>query len=669
MSLSNRLPCTVQAIDPWCGARALELITRHGVVQTPVFMPVATQAALRSVELTVAESLEYPVLLANTYHLLIRPGPEVLRRAGGIHSFMRWNGSVLTDSGGFQIFSLSKQLALSEEGAVFRSYTDGRRIKLTPELSIEMQGIIGSDIMMVLDHCIPSTSSEAETRAALELTTRWAKRSLAARGDSRQALFGIVQGACYPHLRRESAEQITAIPFDGYALGGLAVGESKAEREDTTEYAAKLLPSDKPRYLMGVGTPIDLLEAVKRGVDMFDCILPTAFAVQGVCFTSRGKVDLRRGVYRLSQEPLDPLCSCSTCTRFTRAYLQHLVQVKEPVSAQLLSVHNLHFYRSLMLRMREAILQGSFMALYEREAPILNSDDLDNPPQPPVRRRRTPQPMIMGEYEVLVREEGYGVIRHTQSGETMHSVNDPAVEAYRLYVDQAGIIEELNKSEEPLVIWDVGLGAATNAMACIRKLEELGEFTREVKIVSFERDLDPLRLVTTYPYLFDHVKHRAPHVVLRKGVWRSSLVPLEWSLHEGDFMQTLAEAPAPDIIWYDPFSYKVDTPLWSIDAFQSVLAATRGKATRLYTYSASTAVRSTMLVAGWFVGKGLGTGPKSETTAAYSPTARESGLARNLLDHTWLTRWERSDARQPIGAAGGGYAERITAHPQFANKA
>jgi queuine tRNA-ribosyltransferase len=251
----------------------------------------------------------------------------------------------------------------------------------------------------------------------------------------------------------------------------------------------------------------------------------------------------------------------------------------------------------------------------------------------------------------------------------MHSVNDPAVEAYRLYVDQAGIIEELNKSEEPLVIWDVGLGAATNAMACIRKLEELGEFTREVKIVSFERDLDPLRLVTTYPYLFDHVKHRAPHVVLRKGVWRSSLVPLEWSLHEGDFMQTLAEAPAPDIIWYDPFSYKVDTPLWSIDAFQSVLAATRGKATRLYTYSASTAVRSTMLVAGWFVGKGLGTGPKSETTAAYSPTARESGLARNLLDHTWLTRWERSDARQPIGAAGGGYAERITAHPQFANKA
>jgi queuine tRNA-ribosyltransferase len=665
MADPNRLPCTVQGIDPWSGARALELVTRHGIIQTPVFMPVATQAALRSVELTVAESLEYPVLLANTYHLLIRPGSEVLRRAGGIHSFMRWSGSVLTDSGGFQIFSLSKQLSLSEEGAVFRSYTDGQRIKLTPELSIEMQGIIGSDIMMVLDHCIPSTSSETETRAALELTTRWAKRSLEARGDSSQALFGIVQGACYPHLRRESAEQITAIPFDGYALGGLAVGESKAEREDTTEYAAKLLPADKPRYLMGVGTPIDLLEAVRRGVDMFDCILPTAFAVQGVSFTSRGKVDLRRGVYRLSQEPLDPTCSCSTCARFTRSYLQHLVQVREPVSAQLLGVHNLHFYRMLMLRMREAILQGSFKALYEREEPILNADDFDNPPQPPVRRRRTPPAMHLGEYEVVVRNPGCGVIRHRVSGETMHSVNDPALEASRLYVEQTGIIDEVNKPGEPLVIWDVGLGAATNVMACIRKLEEVGKFERDVQIISFERDLDPLRLVTTYPYLFDHVKHRAPHVVLRKGMWRSSLLPIEWRLHEGDFMQTLAEAPAPDIIWYDPFSYKVDTPLWSVEAFQSVLDATRGKATRLYTYSASTAVRSTMLVAGWFVGKGLGTGPKSETTAAYSAAARTQGIARELLDHTWLSRWERSDAREPIGAVGIDYINRIKEHLQF----
>ncbi len=665
MSVDNRLPCSVQAIDPWCGARALELTTPHGVIETPVFMPVATQAALRSVELTVAESLKYPVLLANTYHLLIRPGPDVLRQAGGIHSFMRWNGGVLTDSGGYQIFSLSKQLALSEEGAVFRSYTDGRRIKLTPELSIEVQGIIGSDIMMVLDHCIPSTSSEAQTRAALELTTRWAKRSLIARGESPQALFGIVQGACYQHLRRESAEQITALPFDGYALGGLAVGESKVEREDTTEYAAKLLPADKPRYLMGVGTPIDLLEAVRRGVDMFDCILPTAFAVQGVCFTSRGKIDLRRGVYRLSQEPLDPLCSCTTCTRFTRAYLQHLVQVKEPVSAQLLSVHNLHFYRMLMLRMREAIMQGSFRALYEHEAPILSSDDVDNPPRPPVRRRRIPQPMTLGDYEVVVRSEGYGVIRHTVSGETMHSVNDPAVEAYRLYVEQPGIIEALNEPEKPLVIWDVGLGAATNAMACIRRIEQLGDVAREVRIISFERDLNPLRLVTTYPYLFEQVRHPAPHVLLRHGVWHSTSKPLEWRLQEGDFMQTLAAAPAPDLIWYDPFSYKVDMPLWSVAAFRAVLAATQGKATRLYTYSASTAVRSTLLVAGWFVGKGLGSGPKSATTVAYSPTARELGLAKDLLNQAWLSRWERSDARQPLGVSGADYAEHIVGHPQF----
>lgn len=666
MSLSERLPCAIQAIDPWSGARALQLISRRGVIETPVFMPVATQAALRSVELTVAQALEYPVLLANTYHLLIRPGSEVLRQAGGIHRFMCWDGSVLTDSGGFQIFSLAKQLSLSEEGAVFRSYTDGRRITLTPELSIEMQGIIGSDIMMVLDHCIPSTSSEAEARAALELTTRWAQRSVLARGDSSQALFGIIQGACYPHLRRESAEQITAIPFDGYALGGLAVGETKHEREDTTEYAAKLLPHDKPRYLMGVGTPIDLLEAVRRGVDMFDCILPTAFAVQGVCFTSRGKIDLRRGVYRLSQEQLDPACCCSTCVRFTRAYLQHLVRVREPVAAQLLSVHNLHFYRMLMKRMRGAILEGSFRTLYESERSILGVDDIDNPAAPPVRRKRAQGPMQIGEYEVIVRDARYGVIRHTTSGETMHSVNEPSVEARRLYVDQPRIAEDVGRSDKaPLVIWDVGLGGAHNAMACIQRLEALDVFERAVQIVSFERDLDPLRLVTSYPYLFEHVRHRAPHTLLRNGEWRSDTLPIEWRLLAGDFISTRVEAPAPDIIWYDPFSYKVDTQLWSVEAFERLLEVVGSKPSRLYTYSASTAVRGAMLAAGWFVGRGVGSGPKGETTAAYSSTAYEQGLSHDLLDGVWLGRWERSDARQPIGMDGVDYTERVRNHPQF----
>ena len=351
------------------------------------FMPVATQAALRHVDLNVAKDLDYQVLLANTYHLLLRPGAEVLSKVGGLHPFMQWERAVLTDSGGYQIFSLSKQLSLSEEGATFRSYTDGKRIALTPELSIEMQGIIGSDIMMVLDHCVSSTSDEVTTRGALELTTRWAKRSLLARGDSMQALFGIVQGGCFQQLRRESAEQITEMPFDGFALGGLAVGESKTEREDTTEFAAQLLPSAKPRYLMGVGTPIDLLEAVRRGIDMFDCILPTALASQGVCFTSHGKIDLRRGIYKLQEMQLDALCPCSTCLRFSRAYLHHLIKSKESVAGQLLSIHNLTFYRRLMHRMRTAILTGQFRALYESEVNALSSNDLDNPTSPPQRKR------------------------------------------------------------------------------------------------------------------------------------------------------------------------------------------------------------------------------------------------------------------------------------------
>lgn len=392
MSTSSRLPCIVEAQDPWSGARALTIRTLHGEVQTPIFMPVATQAALKFTDLDDAKSLDYQILLANTYHLLIRPGPEVFERHGDIHRFMRWHHSVLTDSGGFQLFSLSKQISMSEEGASFRSYTDGRRIILTPERSIEMQKTIGSDIMMVLDHCISSTSDEATTRAALELTTRWAKRSFEARGDSPQALFGIVQGGCYSHLRKESAQQITEIPFDGFALGGLAVGETKAEREDTTEFAAQLLPADKPRYLMGVGTPIDLLEAVRRGVDMFDCIMPTSLGGQGVAFTSRGKVDLRRGVYKFSDESLDQVCSCATCSRFSRSYLHHLVKAKEPIVTQLVSHHNLTFYRLLMQRMRQAILEGTFRSLYEREAPLLVGTDVENPPlAQPKRRRPSPQ--------------------------------------------------------------------------------------------------------------------------------------------------------------------------------------------------------------------------------------------------------------------------------------
>jgi queuine tRNA-ribosyltransferase len=374
-----RLSVNLDAQDSSSKARALTLKTLHGTVETPIFMPVATQAALRHIDSQHAEELDYQVLLANTYHLLIRPGIERFRAVGGIHRFMRWPRSVLTDSGGFQVFSLSKQLRLSEGGAVFRSYTDGRKILLSPETSIEMQRAIGSDIMMVLDHCISSTADASALREALERTTRWAKRSLVARGDSPQALFGIVQGGCDQSLRRESALQITGLPFDGFALGGLAVGETKSEREDTIEFAAQLLPESRPRYVMGIGTPIDLLEAVKRGADMFDCILPTALATQGVAYTSLGKVDLRRGVYRDVEGPLDGTCPCSTCQRFTRAYLHHLVKAKETVAPHYLSVHNLTFYRSLMRRMRQAIIESRFQDLYAKEATAIASMDLEYP--------------------------------------------------------------------------------------------------------------------------------------------------------------------------------------------------------------------------------------------------------------------------------------------------
>src|SRR4051812_38916370 len=284
----SRLNFQIDAEADGTKARAATFHTLHNEVKSPLFMPVGTQATVKGQLTQALEDAGSQILLANTYHLLLRPGPEVFRRLGGIHGFMSWKNSVLTDSGGFQIFSLPHSREMTEQGATFRSYLDGRAIQLSPELSIETQKAIGSDIMMVLDQCIPSTGDEATAREALGITHRWAARSLAARGDSTQALFAIVQGALYPDLRRESAATLTEMPFDGFAIGGLAVGEGRSEREDTCELTAQLLPQDRPRYLMGVGTPLDILEAVHRGVDMFDCIIPTQVAQRGGAFTSRG---------------------------------------------------------------------------------------------------------------------------------------------------------------------------------------------------------------------------------------------------------------------------------------------------------------------------------------------------------------------------------------------
>jgi queuine tRNA-ribosyltransferase len=342
------------------------LHTRRGTVQTPVFMPVATHANIRNLAPEEIEATGARILLANTYHLMLKPGAEIFEHFGGIHKFMKWDGLVLTDSGGFQIFSLPNDRVIFEKAAHFRSFLDNSRKILSPETSIAMQQSIGSDIMMVLDICIDSTTDEAGTRAAMERTHRWALRSLAARKskDTGQALFAIVQGGIFPALRTESAAFVTEHPFDGFAIGGLAVGEKREELYAMTEHTAAKLPPDKPRYLMGVGTPTDLIESVRRGVDMFDCIIPTKMAQQGYAYTFDGLIRVSRQVFRLSNDPVDATCDCPVCKLHTRGYLHHLMTGKHTLGSRLLSVHNLHHFQVLMRRMREAILAGTFDTLY-----------------------------------------------------------------------------------------------------------------------------------------------------------------------------------------------------------------------------------------------------------------------------------------------------------------
>ena len=356
------LPFTVTAQDPESRARCGTIETEHGTVSTPTFMAVGTRATVTGMDPTDLEHVGTQVVLGNTYHLMLRPGTELFERVGGIHNFMGWQGPVLTDSGGYQIFSLSQDRKITEKGARFRSYIDRSMHMLSPERSIEVQSAIGSDIMMVLDECVDSRSDRATTHAAMERTHRWALRSLAARKNPKQALFAIVQGGVIPELRKESATFLTDHPFDGFAIGGLAVGDTRAQREDITHFAAELLPAERPRYLMGVGTPPDLLYAMLAGIDMFDCILPTNMAWQGTAFTSTGRVKITRSAYTNVDEPLDAACACSTCTRFTRSYLHHLFKCREPLAPRLMSRHNLFHYHSLMAESRAAIAAGTFAA-------------------------------------------------------------------------------------------------------------------------------------------------------------------------------------------------------------------------------------------------------------------------------------------------------------------
>ncbi len=615
----NRLHFCIEAQATGSRARAATFQTLHNAVQTPLFMPVGTQATVKAQLPQTLEDAGSQILLANTYHLLLRPGPEVFRRVGGIHRFMSWPRSVLTDSGGFQIFSLPHSRSMTEAGAVFQSYTDGQTILLSPELSIHTQQAIGSDIMMALDQCVPSTADEATARAALDITHRWAARSLAARGDdSPQSLFGIVQGALFPEQRSESVRTLCEMPFDGFAIGGLAVGESKAQREDVCAFTTDLMPSDRPRYLMGVGTPLDILEAVHRGVDMFDCIIPTQVAQRGGVFTSRGYLQLRRGVYKFAEERLDPACDCPTCVRYSRAYLHHLTKTKETLGWQLLGQHNIYFYHRLMRDIRESILADRFLELYRQKRVILHEDDLDNPvfdPGPkPVKPRR------LGDYEVHVAPEGFASIRQISSGEIMHARTPPLEEARRLYVEQSRLAERLRADTagngEPLVVWDVGLGAAANAMAAIQCYEAqaaTGAPLRAMQIVSFENDLDSLRLALLYNRDFLYLRHGGPAGIMQNSHWQSREFPgLSWTLVKGDFLASIdgVRPPAdvaPEIIFYDPFSGNSDDRLWTLDAFAKLRAACAGQASELFTYSASTAVRGTLLAAGWYVAKGRAT--------------------------------------------------------------
>ncbi|MFN0151128.1 MAG: tRNA guanosine(34) transglycosylase Tgt [bacterium] len=364
----DRIAFTLEATDPATGARAGILHTPHGDVPTPVFMPVGTLGAVKTLAPADLEEIGARIILANTYHLFLRPGEALVRDLGGMHRFASWERAMLTDSGGFQVMSLSELNTITNEGVEFRSHLDGSRHFLTPERAMDVQLALGADIIMAFDQCARWPATWDEANAAHMRTLAWTARSRARvidqQGDvsGRSSLFGIVQGATYPDLRRESALAITGMDFPGYAIGGLSVGEPKEAMFETLPLVTALLPAEKPRYLMGVGFPEDLLEGIARGVDMFDCVMPTRNARKGTVFTSRGRLVVKNAAYARDDSPLDPECTCSTCRRFSRAYLRHLFQVGEMLAMRLASLHSLAFYLDLMRRAREAILAGRYDA-------------------------------------------------------------------------------------------------------------------------------------------------------------------------------------------------------------------------------------------------------------------------------------------------------------------
>ncbi|HEY9716734.1 MAG TPA: tRNA guanosine(34) transglycosylase Tgt [Trichormus sp.] len=369
MTATAALTYEVEAVCPWSGARAGLLTTRHGQVRTPVFMPVGTNAALKAMTFDQLHSCEAQIVLSNSYHLYLRPGHQLIEQAGGLHSFMSWQKPILTDSGGFQVFSLDQLRKISDEGVLFKDHRGGREHFIGPAKSMEIQNAIGADIIMAFDECVKNPATHDEAKAAMQRTHRWLNTCVETHARKEdQSLFGIVQGSMYEDLRRESAKAVTDCDLPGYAIGGVAVGEERQEIERIVKFTTPLLPHEKPRYLMGVGTPWDILYAIKCGVDMFDCVSPTRLARHGAVFAPEGRISLRNAPSRNDFSPIDPDCSCFTCRTHSRAYLHHLVRLKEMAGAVLLSIHNVTALIQEAERCRQAILDGRFREHFQARA-------------------------------------------------------------------------------------------------------------------------------------------------------------------------------------------------------------------------------------------------------------------------------------------------------------
>lgn len=370
----NKFSFEVTHICKQSGARCGIIHTPHGDVETPMFMPVGTLATVKFLSPKEIKEIGSGVILANTYHLWLRPGADIVEKAGGVQKFMNFNGPMLTDSGGFQVFSLADSRKINEEGVTFKSHLDGSKLFMSPEISIQVQNKIGADIIMSFDECIPYPATYEYAKNSVERTLRWASRGKQAHTRDDQALFGIVQGGDYPDLRQHCAEELVKMDFDGYSIGGTSVGEDKPTMYRMIDYACKYLPEDKPRYLMGVGAVNDILEGIDRGIDMMDCVLPTRIARHGTCMTSMGRVNIKKAIYKEDFTPLDPNCDCECCQNYTKAYLNHLFKCNEGLGNRLMSIHNLRFLIKLAEDAREAIKQDRFSDFKEE---YLNNTHFD----------------------------------------------------------------------------------------------------------------------------------------------------------------------------------------------------------------------------------------------------------------------------------------------------